>query len=70
MLFKVDTGFYLNTKHIIAVHNAQCVEDGSYQISLEYTPHSQQACGLFKKVFDKKSEADRFLHSLNKALDA
>lgn len=55
MLVKIEDGFYLNTRHIIAVHVSRNAATGLFEISLQYTPHSIQQAGEYKKVFNLSS---------------
>lgn len=65
MLVKIEDGFYLNTRHIIAVHVSRNTATGLFEISLQYTPHSIQQAGEYKKVFNSQLDAELFLNELN-----
>ena len=65
MLVKIEDGFYLNTRHIIAVHVSRNAATGLLEISLQYTPHSIQQAGEYKKVFNSQLDAELFLNELN-----
>ncbi|MGI1795674.1 hypothetical protein [Acinetobacter variabilis] len=65
MLVKIEDGFYLNTRHIIAVHVSRNAATGLFEISLQYTPHSIQQAGEYKKVFNSQPDAELFLNELN-----
>lgn len=65
MLVKIEDGFYLNTRHIIAVHVSRNAATGLFEISLQYTPHSIQQAGEYKKVFNNQLDAELFLNELN-----
>ncbi|MCU4311388.1 hypothetical protein EGK58_006345 [Acinetobacter variabilis] len=65
MLVKIEDGFYLNTRHIIAVHVSRNAATGLFEISLQYTPHSIQQAGEYKKVFNSQLDVELFLNELN-----
>lgn len=65
MLVKIEDGFYLNIRHIIAVHVSRNAATGLFEISLQYTPHSIQQAGEYKKVFNSQLDAELFLNELN-----
>ena len=65
MLVKIEDGFYLNTQHIIAVQVSRNAATGLFEISLQYTPHSIQQAGEYKKVFNTQLDAELFLNELN-----
>ena len=65
MLVKIEDGFYLNTRHIIAVHVSRNAATGLFEISLQYTPHSIQQAGEYKKVLNSQLDAELFLNELN-----
>lgn len=65
MLVKIEDGFYLNTRHIIAVHVSRNAATGLFEISLQYTPYSIQQAGEYKKLFNSQLDAELFLNELN-----
>src|SRR5690606_8058417 len=67
-LVKIEDGFYLNSQHIIAVHVSKNPENGLLEISIQYTPHSVQQVGEYKKVFQSQLDAEIFLSELNQKL--
>lgn len=68
MLVKIEDGFYLNSQHIIAVRVSKNPENGLLEISIQYTPHSIQQVGEYKKVFQSQIDAEMFLRELNQKL--
>ncbi len=65
MLVKIEDGFYLNSVHIIAVHVTKNVITQNFSIVIEYTPHNQDATGVYNKKCTSQFEADTFLQNLH-----
>ena len=68
MLVKIEDGFYLNTVHIIAIRIAKSAELGTFQVNVEYSPHNDQASGLFQKTFMQQSAAEHYLQNLHQQI--
>lgn len=68
MLVKIEDVFYLNSLHIIAIHVSKDMITQNFSISIEYTPHNQNANGLYHKKCQTKAEADLFLQTLHQQI--
>ena len=68
MLVKIEDGFYLNSLHIIEIHVSKNMITQDFSINIEYTPHNQNANGLYHKMCQTKAEADLFLQSLHQQI--
>lgn len=68
MLVKIKDGFYLNSRHIIALRVNRILNEERFMVSIEYTPHSMQDKGLYQRIFPNKIEAELFLQALHQEI--
>lgn len=68
MLVKIENGFYLNAKHIIAVRVSRSEMKGQFMVNIEYTPNSMHKAGEYEVAFETKIDAEKYLQTLNQAL--